>query len=279
MLAANQPERVFAWCLFFIFSRLHEVHAQVRLDARPEPRRVGVDGDKRPVDGNPVQVTAEKDPAAIPWARVGADFVVESTGVFAMEKAGNHMTGGAKKVVISAPLGRRADVRDGRQRRASTPGRGSSRTRRARPTARALAKMIHRSTRINQGPRCPPFHAVTATQQVVDGPGVKDWRGGRRVCIIPPRRRRARVGKVLPELNGVLTGHGLPRRRSTLSWRRPGHPMRRGRTAVAAPRSRPRRRARSRASLRRRRGRREDRLQEKKTRLVDLRREGGHRPR
>jgi len=161
------------------------------------------------VDGQQVQVTGEKDPSAIPWSKAGADFVVESTGVFtSTEKAGLHMKGGAKKVVISAPSGDAPmfviGVNEGEYAGQTVVSNASCTTNCLAP----LAKVIHETYGIKQG-LMSTVHAVTATQQVVDGPSVKDWRGGRGACfnIIPSGTGAAKaVGKVLPSLNGKLTG-------------------------------------------------------------------------
>ena len=161
------------------------------------------------VNGDFVQLSAEKNPAEIPWGKGGADFVVESTGVFtALDKAGLHMKGGAKKVVISAPsgdapmfvMGVNSDAYAGE----TIVSNASCTTNCLAP----LAKILHTEYGIKQG-LMSTVHAVTATQQVVDGPSVKDWRGGRGACfnIIPSSTGAAKaVGKVLPSLNGVLTG-------------------------------------------------------------------------
>jgi len=173
------------------------------------PGEVAASGDKLMVDGQAVQVTGEKDPSAIAWGKGGADFVVESTGAFlSLEKAAAHMKGGAKKVVVSAPspdapmfvMG----VNDASYAGQDIVSNASCTTNCLAP----LAKVIHETYGIKQG-LMSTVHAVTATQQVVDGPSVKDWRGGRGACfnIIPSGTGAAKaVGKVLPELNGVLTG-------------------------------------------------------------------------
>jgi len=173
------------------------------------PGEVAASGDKLMVDGQAVQVTGEKDPSNIAWSKGGADFVVESTGAFlSLEKAAAHMKGGAKKVVLSAPspdapmfvMG----VNDASYAGQDIVSNASCTTNCLAP----LAKVIHETYGIKQG-LMSTVHAVTATQQVVDGPSVKDWRGGRGACfnIIPSGTGAAKaVGKVLPELNGVLTG-------------------------------------------------------------------------
>jgi len=173
------------------------------------PGTVKVDGDKLNVDGTPWQVSGEKDPAAIPWGAAGADFVVESTGVFtAKDKAALHQKGGAKKVVISAPSGDAPmfvmGVNDSKYAGEDIVSNASCTTNCLAP----LAKVIHENYGIKQG-LMSTVHAVTATQQVLDGASMKDWRGGRGACfnIIPSGTGAAKaVGKVLPELNGVLTG-------------------------------------------------------------------------
>merc|ERR1719482_1126214 len=173
------------------------------------PGSVTHDGTKLMVDGQPVAVSGEKDPAAIPWGAAGADFVVESTGVFtALEKAGLHKKGGAKKVVISAPSGDAPmfvmGVNDDKYAGQDIVSNASCTTNCLAP----LAKILHKEYTITKG-LMSTVHAVTATQQVVDGPSVKDWRGGRGACfnIIPSSTGAAKaVGKVMPELNGVLTG-------------------------------------------------------------------------
>jgi len=162
------------------------------------------------IDGKPIAVYGEKDPAAIPWGSVGAHYIVESTGVFTtVDKASAHLKGGAKKVVISAPsadapmfvCGVNLDAYDSKYQVISN---ASCTTNCLAP----LAKVIHEKFGIVEG-LMTTVHSTTATQKTVDGPSNKDWRGGRAVAsnIIPSSTGAAKaVGKVIPSLNGKLTG-------------------------------------------------------------------------
>lgn len=177
------------------------------------PGTVEVDGDSLLIDGKTkVKFFAERNPAEIPWGSVGADYVCESTGVFtSIEKASAHLKGGAKKVIISAPSGDAPMYVMGVNQKkydgsADVVSNASCTTNCLAP----LAKVIHENFGIKEG-LMTTIHAATATQLVVDGPsrGGKDWRGGRSALtnMIPASTGAAKaVGKVLPELNGLLTG-------------------------------------------------------------------------
>jgi len=171
---------------------------------------VSVADGKLVIDGKAITIFNEKDPAAIPWASAGAKYVVESTGVFTtLEKASAHHAGGAEKVVISAPSADAPMFVMGVNEGAYSPdmkvvSNASCTTNCLAP----LAKVIHDNYGIEEG-LMTTVHAVTATQKTVDGPSGKDWRGGRGASqnIIPSSTGAAKaVGKVIPELNGKLTG-------------------------------------------------------------------------
>eukprot|EP00445_Apocalathium_hangoei_P041377 CAMPEP_0203971658 /NCGR_PEP_ID=MMETSP0359-20131031/98588_1 /ASSEMBLY_ACC=CAM_ASM_000338 /TAXON_ID=268821 /ORGANISM="Scrippsiella Hangoei, Strain SHTV-5" /LENGTH=342 /DNA_ID=CAMNT_0050909643 /DNA_START=88 /DNA_END=1116 /DNA_ORIENTATION=+ len=165
------------------------------------------------VNGEDIQIFHEKDPACIPWGASGADYICESTGVFtAQEKAELHIKGGAKKVIISAPP--KDDVpiyvvgvnHTDYKKSDSVVSNASCTTNCLAP----LTKVIHEKFGIVEG-LMTTVHAMTATQLTVDGPsrGGKDWRGGRCASqnIIPSSTGAAKaVGKVLPSVNGKLTG-------------------------------------------------------------------------
>lgn len=162
------------------------------------------------VNGNEIRITAERNPEDLKWDAVGADYVMECTGIFkTLEMANKHVIGGAKKVVISAPS---PDApmfvmgANNKELKASETifSNASCTTNCLAP----LAKVLNDNFGIVEG-LMTTVHATTATQKTVDGPSAKDWRGGRAAIhnIIPSSTGAAKaVGKVIPELNGKLTG-------------------------------------------------------------------------
>ena len=166
------------------------------------------------VNGKSIPVFAERDPANIPWGKLGAEYVVESTGLFlTKEKAEAHLTAGAKKVVMSAPSKDDTPMFVvGVNQDKYTPdmnfvSNASCTTNCLAP----IAKVLHDSFGITDG-LMTTVHSTTATQKTVDGVSVKDWRGGRAASgnIIPSSTGAAKaVGKVIPELNGKLTGMSM----------------------------------------------------------------------
>ena len=171
---------------------------------------VTIEDEKLVVNGKKVSVFGCMDPAEIPWSSCGAEYVVESTGVFTVtEKASAHFKGGAKKVVISAPS-KDAPMfvmgvnHDKYNKDMNVVSNASCTTNCLAP----LAKVINDNFGIVEG-LMTTVHSMTATQKTVDGPSKKDWRGGRAASanIIPSSTGAAKaVGKVIPELNGKLTG-------------------------------------------------------------------------
>ncbi|WP_308497917.1 type I glyceraldehyde-3-phosphate dehydrogenase [uncultured Anaerobiospirillum sp.] len=162
------------------------------------------------VNGNVVRVTAERDPAQLKWGDIGAEYVVESTGLFLTdEKARKHIEAGAKRVVMSAPSKDSTPmfvvgVNDKDYAGQDIVSNASCTTNCLAP----LAKVINDNFGIDLG-LMTTVHSTTATQRTVDGPSLKDWRGGRGASqnIIPSSTGAAKaVGKVIPELSGKLTG-------------------------------------------------------------------------
>ncbi|MDR7297078.1 glyceraldehyde 3-phosphate dehydrogenase [Pelomonas aquatica] len=171
---------------------------------------VSVDGNTLVVNGKKIRLTAVKDPSELQWAAVGADIVVEATGIF-LDKAGGekHLAAGAKKVIFSAPSKDETPmfvfgVNHTKYAGEAIISNASCTTNCLAP----LAKVLNDKWGIKRG-LMTTVHAATATQKTVDGPSNKDWRGGRGILenIIPSSTGAAKaVGKVIPELNKKLTG-------------------------------------------------------------------------
>ena len=170
-----------------------------------------VENSKLIVNGNEIRVTAERNPADLKWDAVGAEYVVESTGLFlTQEKAQAHIQAGAKYVVMSAPS-KDATPTFVCGVNEKTYVKGTQFVSNASCTTNCLApiaKVLNDKFGIVNG-LMTTVHSTTATQKTVDGPSLKDWRGGRAAAgnIIPSSTGAAKaVGKVIPELNGKLTG-------------------------------------------------------------------------
>lgn len=171
---------------------------------------IAVEGNTLIVNGKKIRLTAERDPAALKWNEVGADVVVESTGLFlTKETAEKHLAAGAKKVIMSAPS--KDDTPMFVYGVNHTKYAGEAIISNASCTTNCLApiaKVLNDTFGIKRG-LMTTVHAATATQKTVDGPSNKDWRGGRGILenIIPSSTGAAKaVGKVIPELNKKLTG-------------------------------------------------------------------------
>merc|ERR550539_1198913 len=202
VVAVNDPF-IDAQYMAYMF-KYDSTHGQVGVDVHGSEEGFFVDGKK-------VATYECREPSDIPWGANGVDFVVEATGVFTkVEAASKHLAGGAKKVVISAPSPDAPMFVMGVNEEKYDPAtmdiisNASCTTNCLAP----LAKVINDEFGIKEG-LMTTVHATTATQKTVDGPSKKDWRGGRGAGanIIPSSTGAAKaVGKVLPELNGKLTG-------------------------------------------------------------------------
>ena len=166
------------------------------------------------VNGHEIPISAERNPADLPWDKLGAEYVVESTGLFlTQEKAAGHLAAGAKKVVMSAPSKDATPMfvcgvnLDKYTTDMNFVSNASCTTNCLAP----IAKVLNDKFGITDG-LMTTVHSTTATQKTVDGPSLKDWRGGRAAAgnIIPSSTGAAKaVGKVIPELNGKLTGMSM----------------------------------------------------------------------
>ncbi len=171
---------------------------------------ISVEGNTLVVNGKKIRLTAEKDPAALKWGEIGADVVIESTGIFlSKDGAHKHLQAGAKKVILSAPSKDDTPmfvfgVNHAKYKGEEIISNASCTTNCLAP----LAKVMNDKWGIKRG-LMTTVHAATATQKTVDGPSNKDWRGGRGILenIIPSSTGAAKaVGVVIPELNKKLTG-------------------------------------------------------------------------
>lgn len=183
--------------------RYDSVHGRFKGD-------VAIDGGKLVVNGRKIRLTQERDPAALKWGDVGADVVLESTGLFLTKDAGQkHIDAGAKKVILSAPSKDDTPmfvfgVNHRKYAGEAIVSNASCTTNCLAP----VAKVLNDKWGIKRG-LMTTVHAATATQKTVDGPSNKDWRGGRGILenIIPSSTGAAKaVGVVIPELNKKLTG-------------------------------------------------------------------------
>ncbi len=175
---------------------------------------VEVKDGKLVVNGNEIRISSERNPADLKWDAVGAEYVVESTGLFlSKDKAQGHVDAGAKYVVMSAPSKDDTPMfvmgvnQDKYEKGCQFVSNASCTTNCLAP----IAKVLNDNFGILEG-LMTTVHSITATQKTVDGPSAKDWRGGRAASgnIIPSSTGAAKaVGKVIPELNGKLTGMSL----------------------------------------------------------------------
>ena len=172
---------------------------------------VSVEGNNLVVNGKTIRVTAERDPNNLKWNEIGAEYIVESTGLFlSKDTAQAHINAGAKKVILSAPSKDDTPmfVMGVNHKELTDDIKIFSNASCTTNCLAPLAKVVHDNFGIVEG-LMTTVHATTATQKTVDGPSAKDWRGGRSALnnIIPSSTGAAKaVGKVIPSLNGKLTG-------------------------------------------------------------------------
>lgn len=172
---------------------------------------VSVKDGKLVVNGNEIRITAEKDPANLKWGEIGAEYIIESTGFFLTEEtAAKHIEAGAKRVVLSAPSKDHTPmfVMGVNHTELTSDIKIFSNASCTTNCLAPISKVLHDKFGIVEG-LMTTVHSTTATQKTVDGPSMKDWRGGRAALhnIIPSSTGAAKaVGKVIPALNGKLTG-------------------------------------------------------------------------
>ena len=180
------------------------VHGTSNLDIKIEDNQLIV-------NGKTIRVSSEKDPSALRWADIGAEYIVESTGLFLdKSSAGKHLESGAKKVILSGPSKDDTPmyVMGVNHKKLTSDISIFSNASCTTNCLAPLSKVIHENFGIIEG-LMTTVHATTATQRTVDGPSIKDWRGGRSALlnIIPSSTGAAKaVTKVIPELEGKLTG-------------------------------------------------------------------------
>jgi len=201
VLAVNDPFIDLEYMVYMF--KYDSTHGRYKGDVR-------VEGSKLVIDGHAISIFNKRNPAEIPWGAAGAEYVVESTGVFTtIEKAGAHLTGGAKKVIISAPSADAPMFVMGVNHTQYQPSMNIISNASCTTNCLApMAKVVHDNWGIKEG-LMTTVHAITATQKTVDGPSGKAWRDGRTAAqnIIPASTGAAKaVGKVIPALNGKLTG-------------------------------------------------------------------------
>ncbi|NCT09716.1 MAG: type I glyceraldehyde-3-phosphate dehydrogenase [Flavobacteriia bacterium] len=172
---------------------------------------VSVKDGKLVVNGNEIRITAERDPANLKWGEIGAEYVIESTGFFLTEETAlKHIEAGAKRVVLSAPSKDHTPmfVMGVNHKQLTSDIKIFSNASCTTNCLAPISKVLHDNFGIVEG-LMTTVHSTTATQKTVDGPSMKDWRGGRAALhnIIPSSTGAAKaVGKVIPALNGKLTG-------------------------------------------------------------------------